>query len=494
MNSATGTSTALVIESVTKRFGGVTALNDVSLSVARGERRAIIGPNGAGKSTLFALISGEMRPSSGSIEIESQRTTNLPAEQIARLGVARTFQTSSLFAEFTAVDNVMLGTLPAARQLWNVAARLDRLSEETRAARFALDSVGLGGKANIPAAELSHGESRQLEIALALAQRPAMLLLDEPLAGLAGHERERIEQLLLHLERDMTVLLIEHDLDFAQRFADRMTVLNNGVVLAEGTPQQVRADASVQAVYLGSGTAPVARERAPAEALLEVRDLACGYGQALVLEDVSIGVGRGEVVAILGRNGVGKSTLLNSLMGFLRVRSGRIELAGVDLAKTSALDRARAGIALVPQGRRMLGGLTVSEELALGARSGAWNAQRVLALFPQLRERAGNMSETLSGGEQQMVAIGRALLRNPALLMMDEPSEGLSPALVKTLEATIASLRSDGETVLLAEQNVDLALAVADRVYILERGRVVAHEPAARLAADRARLERSLGL
>jgi ABC-type branched-subunit amino acid transport system ATPase component len=151
-------------------------------------------------------------------------------------------------------------------------------------------------------------------------------------------------------------------------------------------------------------------------------------------------------------------------------------------------------MALVPQGRRMLAGLTVAEELRLGARPGAWTLERVLGLFPQLAQRERAQSQTLSGGEQQMVAVARALMRNPALLMMDEPSEGLSPPLVRSLERTIASLRDDGETVLLAEQNVDLALAVADRVYVLEHGKVVAHETAATLSAHRSRLERSLGL
>jgi ABC-type branched-subunit amino acid transport system ATPase component len=191
---------------------------------------------------------------------------------------------------------------------------------------------------------------------------------------------------------------------------------------------------------------------------------------------------------------MGKSTLLNTLMGFVALRSGRIKLGGVDLSVSSTLARARAGIALVPQGRRMLAGLSVAEELALGARPGPWSRERVMQLFPQLARRYRERSETLSGGEQQMVAIGRALTRNPVLLMMDEPSEGLSPALVEELRRAIVALRDDRQTVLLAEQNVDLALAVADRVYVLEHGKIVQHELAATLRADRARLERSLGL
>jgi len=485
----------LHVESVTKRFAGVVALDDVSLTIERAERRAIIGPNGAGKSTLFGVISGDVAPTKGSVTIAGRHTTGLPPECIARLGVARTFQTSSNFAESSVLANVMLAALQSSGHAWDVTQPFSRLGDCEQRARAALYVVGLGDKALFNVAELSHGESRQLEIAAALVQRPTMLLLDEPLAGLAAAERERIGRLLLELPRDVTVLLIEHDLDFAQTFADRMTVLNNGQVLADGTPREVRDDPAVQAVYLGTGGTQAQRaHREVGAPILQVRDISAGYGPALVLDGVSIEVSRGEVVAILGRNGMGKSTLLNGLMGFVPIRSGGVEFGGADVTGSDVVNRARRGIALVPQGRHMLAGLTVGEELRLGARPGPWNSERISALFPALSGRLNQQSETLSGGEQQMAAIARALLRNPALLMMDEPSEGLSPALVRSLERTVQSLREDGETVLLAEQNVDLALAVSDRVYVLEHGKVVGHEPAATLSAHRSRLERSLGL
>jgi len=485
----------LRVESLTRRFGGVIALDDVSLTVERAERRAIIGPNGAGKSTLFAVISGDLPATKGSVAIAGRRTTGLPPERIARLGVARTFQRSNLFGESSVAANVMLAALQTSGHAWDVARPFARLADCEQRARAALYIVGLADKPGVAAASLSHGESRQLEIAAALVQQPSLLLLDEPLAGLAPAERERIGRLLLDLPREITVLLIEHDLDFAQSFADRMTVLNNGVVLADGTPQEVRDDPAVQAVYLGTGgAAPERVQRETGARLLQVRGVSAGYGPSLVLDGVSLEVSRGEVVAILGRNGMGKTTLLQSLMGFVLPRSGEVELAGVQVTRASPLARARAGMALVPQGRRMLSGLTVGEELRLGERPGPWDLERVRALFPRLQERERQQSETLSGGEQQMAAIARALLRNPALLMMDEPSEGLSPALVRSLERTILSLRDDGETVLLAEQNVDLALAVADRVYVLEHGKVVGHESAATLSAHRSRLERTLGL
>ena len=486
----------LQVESVTKRFGGVVALDGVSLSIERAERRALIGPNGAGKSTLFNVISGELRPTMGDVDLAGVRTTGMSPERIARLGLSRTFQTSSLFPEATVLENVVLALLPGEGHRWNCVTPLERFARLEQLAREALSAVGLLARAGSLAGSLSHGESRQLELASALAQRPHLLLLDEPLAGLAKSERDRIGALLRGLPRDLTILLIEHDLEFAQAFADRMTVLHNGRVLAEGPPDDVRNNPAVIEVYMGSGAAVAAPrpERAPGPVLLEVRGLRAGYGEALVLEDVSIDVRKGEVVAILGRNGMGKTTLLHTLMNFVPLAAGKVRLDGRDLARVSTLARARAGLALVPQGRHMLAGLSVAEELDLSPRPGPWTRERVFNLFPRLRERAAQSSVNLSGGEQQMLAIARAMLRNPTLLLMDEPSEGLSPALVRSLESTIASLRDDGETVLLAEQNIDLALAVADRVYVLEHGRVVEHDTALAFAAQRSRLEKSLGV
>src|SRR5690606_23811447 len=189
-----------------------------------------------------------------------------------------------------------------------------------------------------------------------------------------------------------------------------------------------------------------------------------------------------------------KTTLLHALAGFLRPRAGRIAVEGRDVTGRTPLELARAAVALVPQGRRLFPDLTVEEQLLLGARPGRWSLERVWDLFPRLRERRSLLATRLSGGEQQMLAIARALLRNPRVLVLDEPSEGLSPLLVRTLMDVLGTLRDEGETILLAEQNAAMALSVADRAYVLERGRIVHEDDAPSMARKPVLLRRLLGV
>ncbi len=415
------------------------------------------------------------------------------------MGVSRTFQRSSLFPDATVLENVMLAALAHHRVRFHPFRPMDGLADARQAAVAALKAVGLAERAGDRACTLAHGQKRQLEIAMALAQKPRLLLLDEPLAGLSAGERRLVEELLLGLSRDLTVLLIEHDVDFAYRFADRITVLHYGEVLARGTPQEIRSNPAVQEVYVGRGERSGAQASpavGPASAApgLQVEGLQAGYGEAVVLEGISLEVRPGEVVALLGRNGMGKTTLLHSLMGLVSPRAGTVRLAGRDVTALSPVERACAGLALVPQGRRIFPDLTVEEQLVLGARRGRWCLEEVYRIFPRLRERRKAPGGQLSGGEQQMLAIGRALMRNPSVLLMDEPSEGLSPLMIRLVRDVVADLRAQGQTILLAEQNVDLALSVADRVYVIERGQVVYHGTAAQLADDPEVLRRRMSV
>jgi branched-chain amino acid transport system ATP-binding protein len=219
--------------------------------------------------------------------------------------------------------------------------------------------------------------------------------------------------------------------------------------------------------------------------LLEVDGIHTYYGESHVLHGVSLRVAPGEAVALLGRNGAGKTTLIRSLMGFTPPRAGRILFAGEPIQGWPAHRIARRGLALVPQGRRIFAPLSVRENLLLGARADGWTLERVLALFPRLRERATQAAGTLSGGEQQMLAIGRALLTNGRMLLLDEPSEGLAPLIVREIGRVLLDLKTERLSILLVEQNYHLALRIADRVYVMNKGQIVYEgTPAALQASD----------
>jgi branched-chain amino acid transport system ATP-binding protein len=241
----------LTIEGLTKRFGGVIASDRITLDVLAGELHAIIGPNGAGKTTLVGQLAGEIAPNSGRVYFAGRDITALPTFRRSALGLARSFQITSLFLDFTAHDNVALAAQAHAGhsfRFWRDARREPELREPARAA---LARVGLGARADVIVSRMSHGEHRQLEIAMALATRPRMLLLDEPMAGMGPEESARMVALLRELKQELTVLLIEHDMEAVFALADRITVLVYGRVIASGSPNAIRADAEVRKAYLG---------------------------------------------------------------------------------------------------------------------------------------------------------------------------------------------------------------------------------------------------
>ena len=241
----------LAIEGLTKRFGGVTASDDVNLAVPEGELHAIIGPNGAGKTTLIGQLTGELAPQAGRIQFAGRDITRLAVWQRSLLGLARSFQITSLFLGFTALDNVALAVQAHAGHSFRFWREVRKDLELREPARAALQRVGLAGRADIIAANMSHGEHRQLEIAMALATKPRMLLLDEPMAGMGAEESARMVALLRELKREVTILLIEHDMDAVFALADRISVLVYGRVIASGAPAIIRANPDVRRAYLG---------------------------------------------------------------------------------------------------------------------------------------------------------------------------------------------------------------------------------------------------
>jgi branched-chain amino acid transport system ATP-binding protein len=241
----------LRLRGVGRRFGGVHAVRDVDLEVRPGERRAILGPNGAGKTTLFNVISGEVPPTSGTVELFGRDLTDQPARTRAPLGVSRTFQTSRLFLELSVEDNLYLAVLGArSGHLRAVRSREDEKIREQ--GREVARSMGLGEVLERTTSDLSHGERRQLEVAMARAADPKLMLLDEPAAGLSRGERTRVTELLENLDPEITLILIEHDMDVALRVAQRVTMMHDGRVIASGTPAEIRADETVHELYLGS--------------------------------------------------------------------------------------------------------------------------------------------------------------------------------------------------------------------------------------------------
>ena len=277
------------------------------------------------------------------------------------------------------------------------------------------------------------------------------------------------------------MLLVEHDIDRVFQIADVVTVMNEGAVLVHGSVEDARSNAKVREIYIGSGTAHVTAEAPPSAAgaatLLSVDKVDTFYGKSHILNAVSLDVSEHEIVALLGRNGAGKSTLLKTLIGIAPPETGSIKLAGEEIARLPSAPIARRGIGYVPQGRGLFAGMTVADNLALGRlkrQTGAgvhWDDERIVWVFPRLAQRWYTPADYLSGGEQQMVAVARALAGDVRLLLLDEPFEGLSPAITEELFEAFNRLRYE-IAIVIVDHHLDLALALSDRTVILERGAV----------------------
>jgi branched-chain amino acid transport system ATP-binding protein len=477
----------LEVSGLTKRYGGLVAVKEMTLAVGAGKILGLIGPNGSGKSTVMKLIMGIERPDAGSVRINGVEVAGWPSHRIARMGAGIVFQHSRPLQRQTVLENITLALLPD---------KLTRLFADPKVderARAIAARVGLSGVLDRRPGTLPFADLRKIEIAKAIARDPRVLLIDEPFAGLTPKETAAFSDLICELRDDgRAVLLVDHNVKSVARLVDRVIAMYVGERIAEGTSEEVMRNDTVRRVYLGGSIETAARPessfRDAVTPFLEVDGVSVQYGKAQALQEVSIHVHEREFVAVVGLNGAGKTTLFNTISGLLPY-GGDIRRQGSSLRGHSAAAIARGGIVQCPEGRELFTEMSVRENLDLGGQhlpplESAAQIEWLFELFPILRERQRQAAGTLSGGEQQMLTIARALMMKPRLLMLDEPTLGLAPVILEQISKALERLRQTTDiTVLLAEQNVTFALPHADRVYVLEHARIIWEGDPAKFAA-----------
>jgi ABC-type branched-subunit amino acid transport system ATPase component len=486
---------ALLLETagLVKRFGGLVAIDHVDMTLAPGSITGVIGPNGAGKSTLIGLIGGALTPSEGVIKLEGRDISGMPASERARAGIGRTYQIPRPFLDMTVEENLEVAQYSIEPFISSHAARAERAALLARAS--------LADVAGSPARALPLLRRKRLELARALALKPRILLLDEVGAGLVESEiAELIELIKSIASPGVAIVIVEHVIRVVRECCARSIVLNFGKKLIEGPTANILANDEVAAVYLGThgarekgggakeadravhavalGENPLIAgpSRSPAAIpLLELKRVEAGYGQARVLKRIDLTLAEGQAIAILGANGAGKTTLARVITGAIVPTSGSVRVTGQDIAGLPPHRIAGMGVAHCMEGRRIIPSLSVEENLKVAARRVSAEAleerlDAIYDLFPVLAERKTFPGTAMSGGEQQMLAIGRALMARPRLVIFDEISLGLAPVVMDKLYEALALLKQAGMTLIVIEQDVDRALALADHAYVLEHG------------------------
>lgn len=523
----------LDVTDVTVGFGGLKALDGLSLQVSEGEFLGVVGPNGAGKSTLIQTVTGFVTPNGGAISLRGERIDGNAPETISARGISRTFQTSRVFPALTIEESVMVGQQRRLIGGGRLARRFGALCEPLaalagfsayktaeREARARTETVlklfgdRLWTRRDQPAHSLSYANRRRLDIARALVAEPDILLLDEPTAGMNPTESHELADLLIDLRQRfpaMAIVMIEHKLDIVRRLAERVVVMAAGKVIVDDKPDAALANPDVATAYLGRAHgAPSAaangghiqHEAAPVSngAVVELKNVDVFYGPVQALFGVSIRLGAGEAVAVLGGNASGKSTTVRTVLRLVTPKAGEYRLFG-ETPPSNTAGVIEQGVASIPEGRRMFAELTVRDNLLMGAFARraepkaalSRDLDMVLAEFPWLAQRLDQLAGTLSGGEQQMVALARAWLRKPRLLCIDEPSMGLSPQMVERVYDILARWKAQGLTILMVEQSANQALELVDRAYVLRNGVVALEGTAAELRNDPAIREAYLG-
>jgi len=493
----------LEVRDIALRFGGVQALNGVVFEAEAGAVTGLIGPNGAGKTTLFNVITGLQAPDTGTVTFDGKDITAVRPHKRARLGMARTFQRLETFGTLTVRENVLVAA--EMRKSWSRDGSSPKDVTDEIIAQVGLEAVQHERVDAMPT-----GTSRLVEVARALAARPRLLLLDEPSAGLNEVETSELGELLTRLATTgLGVLLVEHDMRFVMGACTHIHVLDFGQVIATGDPAAIQSNTAVRAAYLGGHDAELEAEITDAAALadaqalveavsqdvgsvvhvrepkaapdgsvapaLELVGVQAGYGTIEVLFGVDLTLRKGEVHALLGPNGAGKTTTLRVASGQIRPNAGEVRLNGTPIGKAGPDALARQGLCLVPEGRGVFPNLTVIENLRMATYAGTSFkdvTERAFSQFPRLSERRKQLAGTLSGGEQQMLAMARALATDPAVLLLDELSMGLAPLIVEDLYEVVHRIAAQGLSIVVVEQFAHQVLGVADVASIMLSGKV----------------------
>jgi sulfate-transporting ATPase len=487
------------VEGLTIRYGGVTAVDSVSLRVKPGQIVGLIGPNGAGKTSLIDALTGFARPSAGTVRLGDRDITRMSAHKRVHLGLVRSWQSLELFEQISVLENLQIACDRRAwwenlrGLVWPGHASLTPLAA---AAVHEFQAFRLQDEMAKHVTELSFSQRRVVATARAVAYGPSVLLLDEPTSGMSDVRRAELSRAVKRLADDWGIglLVVDHDMPFVMEICDRIVVMDAGRKIADGTPDEVRNDQLVIDAYLrtsaaseeGSDEAPAAplmlsvgastpktEDPPTGEPLLEARDLAVGYFDHPVVQGLSLAVHPGEIVAFLGANRAGKTTTLLGLAGEIEPMAGEVWWLGERVGKRVPLhNRARHGLGFVTDERSVFTKLTVDENLRVGRCDREW----ALDLFPELKTMLRRRAGLLSGGEQQMLGLGRALARQPKVLLVDEMSLGLAPIIVtRLLQALRQAADDQGVGVVLVEQHVQQALDVSDAVCVIAGGRMTLH-------------------
>lgn len=483
-----------------KMFDGIVANDGISLQVPGGEIRAIIGPNGSGKTTFLNIITGFLNADGGSVHYDGEDISDLEPHKIAKKGLLRTFQIVTPFENMTVRENLLTVPMVGSQE------------EHRRRADDILQFLELEAVADNLGQELSGGQQKLLELARPLMREPDCLLLDEPAAGINPVLKDEMVEYIsmLNEERGITFLIVEHDMNVIDQIADTVTVFDQGTIIASGSFGDVTQDSKVKRAYLGeqniadSQTEPTAivdpstqaasaqsTESEAAETGVDTtmfdgtgsqqrlvgKNLELGYGENQVIFGVSVQSHDG-ITCVFGPNGSGKSTLLKGLNGTLPLWGGSVQYGEADISEFDASDVVKAGITTLPQTGGVFESLSVEDNLRIGGYATDDDSvveerfEQVLSVFPELEDRLADNPTKMSGGQQQMLSIGRAMMTGADIYLFDEPSAGLQPSKITDVLQLVRRLADEGFQVILVEQNVESSLQIADHVYILSQGQV----------------------